>query len=135
MIDDEEFEKLFLSKERIKELETLKRNGGKKPSTRKPKKGIQFYKFPSAVMEMLARSKYGPATSVATAVYKKWYEDYGNRKRNPVKLTSALLRECGISKDQKLRALKILEQSSWFSVKCSKGRNPLVTMKWLPTEE
>ena len=105
----------------------------KLPSSHKPKCGIEFYQFPKAVVDAVIRANYMPAFTLAVASYETWYKDY--KKRNPVTLTSARLAEFRISKDQKLKGLKILEQSGLFLVKRFKGRNPLVTMPWLPTKD
>jgi hypothetical protein len=95
---------------------------------RKPKGEIQFYLFPKSVLEELVHCNSKTALLIALAVYKAWYCDF--KKRNPVKLTSALLAEFRISKDQKFRALKILSKMPQFLVEHSNGRNPLITMKW-----
>jgi hypothetical protein len=101
----------------------------KLPSSHKPKCGIEFYKFPKAVVDALIRMNYAPVWPLAAAVYKGWFEDF--KKRNPVKLTSALLAEFEISKDQKSKGLKLLEQTDWFIVDRLRGHNPLVTMNWI----
>jgi len=101
----------------------------KLPSSRKPKGGIKFFPFPKDVMYALIRVNYAPVWPLTAAVYKRWYDDF--KKRNPVKLTSALLAEFEISKDQKSKGLKLLEQTDWFIVERFQGHNPLVTMKWI----
>ena len=101
----------------------------KLPFPHKPKCGIEFYKFPTAVVDALIQVNYAPAWALAAAVYKSWYEDF--KKRNPVKLTSARLAEFRISKDQKTKGLKSLEQTGLFLVERPPGRNPLVMMKWI----
>ena len=98
-------------------------------SSRKPKGGIQFYQFPKTVVDALIRVNYAPVWPLAAAVYKRWYDDF--KKRNPVKLTSAVLAEFEISKDQKSKGLKLLEQTDWFIVDRLRGHNPLVTMNWI----
>jgi hypothetical protein len=99
-----------------------------KPIPQKSKKEIEFYQFPKAVVDALIRMNYTPAWALAAAVYKGWYDDF--KKHNPVKLTSALLAEFRVSKDQKSKGLKLLEQSDQFLVERCRGHNPLVTMKW-----
>ena len=98
-------------------------------SSRKSKRGIEFYQFPKAVVDELIRVNYAPAWALAAAVYKGWYEDF--KKHNPVKVTSALLAEFRVSKNQKSKGLKFLEQSDLFLVERFRGHNPLVTMKWI----
>jgi hypothetical protein len=101
----------------------------KSPSSHKPKCGIEFYKFPKAVVDALIQVNYMPAWVLAAAVYKGWFEDF--KHRNPVKLTSARLAGFRISKDQKTKGLKFLERTGLFLVERPPGRNPLVMMKWI----
>jgi hypothetical protein len=100
-----------------------------KPVSNKSKKEIQYYQFPKAVVDALIQANYAPAWALAAAIYKGWYKDF--KKHNPVKLTSALLAEFRISKNQKSKGLKFLEQSDLFLVERFRGHNPLVTMKWI----
>jgi hypothetical protein len=111
------------------EMAAMKEPPTKLPSSRKSKREIEFYQFPKAVVDALIRVNYAPAWALAAAVYKGWYKDF--KKRNPVKLTSALLAEFRISKNQKSKGLKFLEQSDVFLVERFRGHNPLVTMKWI----
>jgi hypothetical protein len=128
--DFPDFKKFVLSDEQIKEeQDRLTKSPGGLPHSRKPKRDIEFYKFPKAVMDALVQANYMPALTVAMAVYKSWYLDF--KKQNPVKLTSALLGEFRVSRHQKRKALKILGQSDQFLVENFSGRNPLVTMKWI----
>jgi hypothetical protein len=91
---------------------------------------LKFYKFPPVVIEALCKAQYWPAWNVAAAIYKQWYDTF---QGNPVKLTSWNLREnYDVSKDQKWRALKILEGTRHYIVERIPGKNPLVTMTWLP---
>jgi hypothetical protein len=99
------------------------------PAAVKPKSGIKFYPLPDALVRTLIRTNYMPALALAAAIYKAYFKDWKNR--NPVKLTSAYLAEFHLSKDQKFRGLRILEQSGAFTVERFKGRNPVVTMTWL----
>jgi len=108
-------------------MEALKKSSTS--SSRKPKGEIKFFQFPKDVMYALIRVNYAPVWPLTAAVYKRWYDDF--KKRNPVKLTSALLAEFEISKDQKSKGLKLLEQTDWFIVERFQGHNPLVTMKWI----
>jgi hypothetical protein len=110
------------------ELAAMKEQPAAKPIPRKSKKEIEFYQFPKTVLDELTSRNYMPALLVAMAVYKGWYEDF--KKRNPVKLTSRLLAEFGLSKDQKFRALKVLDGTTHFLVERFPRRNPMVTMKW-----
>lgn len=127
MIDPEDFR---LSPEEIAEM---KESLGKSPAPRRQKHGLGFYQFPKAVLVAIYRANYVPALAVAMAVYEGWFRDF--KHRNPVKLTSALLAEFKISRDQKWRALNILERSGQFLVERFPRRNPLVMMKWKLTED
>jgi hypothetical protein len=99
------------------------------PILRKSKKEIQYYQFPKAVVDALIQANYAPAWALAAAIYKGWYKDF--KKRNPVTLTSAQLAEFQISRGQKARALKVLENTDHFIVERFGRRNPLVTMNWI----
>jgi hypothetical protein len=111
------------------QMATTKEQPTAKQIPRKSKKEIQFYQFPKTVVDALIQANYAPAWALAAAIYKGWYKDF--KKRNPVKLTSALLAEFRISKNQKSKGLKFLEQSDLFLVERFRGHNPLVTMKWI----
>jgi hypothetical protein len=113
---------------RPEKMEAPKKQSPAKLVRSKSKHEIEFYQFPQAVVDALVRSNYMPALALAAAVYKGWYKGFKNP--NPVRLTSALLAEFRISRHQKWKALKILEQSDLFLVERSNGRNPLVMMKW-----
>jgi hypothetical protein len=110
------------------EMAALKEQPAAKPIPRKSKNEIRFYQFPGAVVDALIQANYAPAWALAAAVYKGWYKGFKNP--NPVRLTSALLAEFRIMRRQKWKALKILDQSGLFLVEHSRGRNPLVMMKW-----
>ena len=116
-----------------KDLAGMKESLGKSPPPRTQKQGLGFYQFPKAVLMAIYRANYAPALAVAMAVYEGWFRDF--KHRNPVKLTSALLAEFNISRDQKWRALNILERSGQFLVERFPRRNPLVMMKWKLTED
>ena len=91
-----------------------------------PKSPMEFMMLPLRVIKTLAHSS--PALAVVAAIIKAHYDDIEHR--NPVQLTSARLAEFGVSKDQKWRALKILEKAGLVCVDRHAGRNPLVTVKW-----
>ena len=103
------------------------------PSRKSKRGGIEFYQFPKAVVDALIQMNYGPAWALAATIYKGWYEDY--KKRNPVLVTSAILAKYGLTRHQKSRALKILEDSGQYIVERSANRNPLVMMKWKLVKE
>jgi hypothetical protein len=114
-------------------MAAMKEQLAEKPIPRKSKREIEFYQFPKTVMDVLIRANYGPAWALAAAIYKAWYDDF--KKRNPVLVTSAVLVEYRLSRNQKSRALKILEGTGQFLVERFAHHNPLVTMKWLLVKE
>jgi len=100
---------------------------------RKPKREIEFYPFLGHVVDALIRANYAPAWTLAAVIYKTWYRDY--KKLNPVLVTSAILAKYGLTRHQKSRALKILEDSDQYIVERSANRNPLVMLKWKLVKE
>jgi hypothetical protein len=122
MIDPKDF---ILSPEELAEM----KKSPTPAASRKQKRGLEFYQFPKAILIAVFRANYMPALALVMAIYEGWYRDF--KKRNPVRLTSELLAEFGVSKDQKSKALKVLEQSGFFVVERFHRRNPLVMMKWI----
>ena len=115
--------------------EELARNGrgSKTKITKKLKKLIEFYQFPKSVLDGITATGYMPALVVAVVIYETWYYDY--EKSNPVRLTTRSLRERGLSREQKQRALRLLEGTGQYIVERSPRRNPLVMMKWVPIKD
>jgi hypothetical protein len=72
---------------------------------------------------------YAPVWPLVMAMLRGRYLDF--KKRNPVRLTSALLEDAGVSRKQKYKVLKLLEQSDQFLVERFHRQNPLVTMRWI----
>jgi len=122
MIDPRE---LFLTEEQSREFQARK---ALRRSAKPPKRKIDFYQFPRPVFVALFGSGYMPALAVAAVIHETWFKNY---QQNPITLTSVCLREFRISKGQKLRALKILEQTGYYEVKRFPRRNPRITLKWL----
>jgi hypothetical protein len=117
-------ESLRLSPELLTKIKN--RQTQKSPTPPKQKDGFRFYKFPPAVLLAIYQTKYLPALAVAMAVFEGRFRTH----KNPVKLTSALLAKFGVSKNQKLKAVRLLEQTGHFLVERSSRRNPLVMVKW-----
>jgi hypothetical protein len=115
------------------DIAAMKKSVAKSSPADKPKHGIEFYPFPGDVVDALIRANYAPAWTLAAVVYKTWYRDY--KKLNPVLVTSAILAKYGLTRHQKSRALKILENSGQYSVERSANRNPLVMIKWKLVKE
>jgi hypothetical protein len=122
MIDPKDF---ILSPEELADM----KKSPTPASSHKQKRGLEFYQFPKTILIAVFRANYMPALALVMAIYEGWYRDF--KKRNPVRLTSDLLAEFGVSKDQKSKALKVLEQSGFFVVERFHRRNPLVMMKWI----
>jgi uncharacterized protein YqiB (DUF1249 family) len=74
------------------------------------------------------KSGYLPALSVLYVLYETWFLDLEHK--NPIKLTSESLRLYKISKDQKRRALQVLEEYGAITVVRTNGKNPMVTLNW-----
>ena len=105
---------------------------------RRPPKasGFRFYQFPVKVLDDILKAANQNTTSAPVAVlltlHELWFKSFG---RNPVQLTSHSLRKFGISRYQKLRALKFLEKTGHITVERNGGKNPLMTLNWLPSRE
>jgi hypothetical protein len=74
------------------------------------------------------KSDYMPALTVLLVLYETWFLDLEHK--NPVRLTSESLRLYKISRGQKDRALKVLEEYGAVTVDRTNGRNPMVTLNW-----
>jgi len=123
----------ILTPEQIAEAKKLAALQKKSPPPSKSKSWSRHIQLPISVTEAIARTNCAPAWALAMAIYRGWYEDY--KKRNPVLVTSALLAPYGISRQQKLRALKALEATGHYTVDRFTRRNPLVFMKWILPKE
>jgi hypothetical protein len=124
-------DKFRLSPKEMAAMKKLPADKSSPPS--KPKREIEFYPFPGDVVDALIRANYAPAWTLAAVIYRAWYRDY--KKLNPVLVTSAILAKYGLTRRQKSRALKILEDSGQYIVERSANRNPLVMMKWIRVKE
>jgi hypothetical protein len=113
------------------------RDGKNNQAVRRYKKQawVKWYKLEAPVFDRAFATKEAKrnAWSVLTvlmALYELWFTDLD--KRNPVTLTSYNLQRFGLSREQKYRALEILEEAQLVSVNRTNGKNPQVTMTWLP---
>jgi hypothetical protein len=103
----------------------------KPASVRQAKERRRFCMFPVEVLAAISKAG-GSRTAVLgilSALYELWFKQ---SNRNPIQLTSLSLRKYGVSPDQKLRALQVLEKSGQISIDREPRKNPLVTLKWLP---
>ena len=85
----------------------VKRDGATLHSKSQPEK-FRFFQFPTGVFYGVLKFKNLTAVIILAVLYEEWWKNFC---RNPVKLSSRRLKAFGISRYQKLRALKILEQS------------------------
>jgi hypothetical protein len=88
-----------------------------------------FHKFPVGLLESVAKTRKDPILAVCCALLRKHFDGHGE---NPVFLTSKYLEEYHVSRGQKIRALKFLESTGFFIVGRIMGKNPLITLNWLP---
>ena len=65
------------------------------------------------------------------AIYDTRYSDYDHPQT--VTLTNAMLKRYGVSREQKRRALQILEKSGQYAVEYREDKNPMVTELWRPS--
>jgi hypothetical protein len=96
---------------------------------------VKWYKCEATVLDRAfattgARRNAWSVVAVLMALYELWFTDPD--KRNPVSLTSYNLQRFALSREQKYRALQILEGAQLISVNRTKGKNPRVTLTWLP---
>jgi hypothetical protein len=113
------------------------RNGDKSQPVRRYKKQnwVKWYRLDATVLDRAfsttgARRNAWCILAVLMALYELWFTDFDHR--NPVALTSYNLRRFGLRRKQKYRALQILEEAKLISVDQTNGKNPVVTMTWLP---
>ena len=93
---------------------------------------FKFCQFPVAVLDALIGQRANwTAWAVLVALHELWFTHPNHH--NPVHFTSYNLRRFGISRWQKWRALTVLEKSVQITVeRMGEGKNPLVTLNWLP---
>jgi hypothetical protein len=113
---------------RLSPEELLQYNTSQEKSKRRRSKKDEFCQIPFYVMADVSRAGC-PVTGVLAALYETWFRD---THYNPVRLTSQILRKYGVTRHQKLRTLKLLEKSGRIWVDREHGKNPFVTLKWLP---
>jgi len=83
---------------------------------------------PKKALLQVVKNGYLPALTVLVVLYEIWYLDWEHK--NPVTLTSENLRAYGVSRGQKLRALKVLEKYGAVTVQRLSGKNPKVVLNW-----
>jgi hypothetical protein len=108
-------------------------DNGSKPESKAKSDKFEFCILPTKVIRQVRkagdrRTSQAPWLILFTLL-ELWFTQYN---RNPVKLTSRSLRGLDISRYQKLRALKLLEKSGQVQIDRRDGKNPLITLRWLP---
>jgi hypothetical protein len=99
-------------------------------SRHQPKSGgFRFYQFSIKVLEDIAEMTGCAPLIVLLALYRLHFHSF---RQNPVRLTSESLRNHGLSRHQKRRALSFLEKTGHITVQRQHRKNPLVTLNWLP---
>jgi hypothetical protein len=89
-------------------------------------KEFRFYQFPAKMLERLAITTKSPALILLCVLYRL----HVRSGRNPVILTTKILQSFGISRHQKVRALKFLEKADCIAVNWRPRKNPEITLKW-----
>jgi hypothetical protein len=124
---------LRLTPEQVAELQKSQKSWKVKPAKRR---GIDWYLFPARVLDAVgkaSRQNHTPAPLILTLVLCEIrFKSFG---QNPVKLTTAALAKFSISRKQKLWALKLLEETGYFTITRQHGKNPIVRMNWLPVQK
>ena len=118
-----DIEDLRLSEEDVAEFFRKQKTAPSRPR----KRGVCL--IPFYVLEEIARAGC-PDVGVLAALYETWFRD---NKYNPVRLTSRALEKYGVSRGQKRRSLERLEKSGCIWIERTNRKNPLVTLRWLPT--
>ena len=120
------------------ERQTIDQSAQPTDSGSKPK--AKFDKFvcmwPADIFEGVWKlceqhNNYAPL-GILFALHKLWFEGF---RRNPVRLTSCSLQRLKISRWRKYRALELLEKGGFISVERPHGKNPIITLKWLPIKK
>jgi hypothetical protein len=103
----------------------------KNPAKNARKFQQEFCKFPVPVLHALIEKRGNwTVLAIVTVLLETWYIDPIHH--NPVTLTSTALSRFGVSRQQKWRALKILESTPYFRIEQQPGKNPIVRLEWLP---
>jgi hypothetical protein len=106
-----------------------------KPGEKSPaKKSTRFnhYTFPAKMMEALCAKRQDATLALLLHLTRIWFRDF---QRNPIVLSRAEIDGVKMTRNQKARALAILEESGFVSVEQRPGRSPLVTLNWKPLKE
>ena len=118
--------------------QTIDQSGHPTDKSSKPKAKFDkfFYMWPERVLEgvwaiCVQHNNYAPL-GILFALHKLWFKGF---RRNPVRLTSCSLQKLKISRWRKYRALELLEKGGFISVERPHGKNPIISLKWLPIKK
>ena len=97
---------------------------------------IKYYQFPPWVVDQAfttpeARRNAWSVLAILLALEELHFKD--SYHRNQQRLTTCNLQRFGLTRWQKLRALRILEKARVITVCRTHGKNPLVTLLWHPS--
>jgi hypothetical protein len=125
---DEQMAKVRESQQRLEEA----RKTGRMQKTKGGQSKLKFYQFPKEAVWVIIRVGRGgiAAMGVLAVLCEIWFRN--NPKCNPIRLTSCSLESYGISRWQKSLGLEILKKAGHITVRKERGKNPLVTLNWLP---
>jgi hypothetical protein len=93
----------------------------------KRKHSLGHYLFPASKLEALAKEVGCAALAVLLIIYETWFRNY---QKNPIKLTNVKLKEHGIGRSAKSRALTVLENAGLIIVERRPRKSPLITLTW-----
>jgi hypothetical protein len=102
----------------------------------KTKHPIKYYQFPPWVMDQAfstpeARRNAWSVLAILLALEELHFRD--SYHRNQQHLATYHLQRFGLTRGQKFRALRILEEAKVIVVHRTHGKNPLVTLLWHPS--
>jgi hypothetical protein len=93
---------------------------------REKKQNLLFARIPY----VLGMKAAGIATEPVWATLLALWHLRFTRHKNPVELPNTYLKECGISRHSKLRALQKLEAVGLIRVEYRERKSPLITLLW-----
>ena len=101
-----------------------------KPDEKSPIKKstrLTYYTYPAKFMEALCDKKQDATLALLLHLTRIWFRDF---QRNPVELSRGKIDGVKMTRNQKARALAMLEETGFVSVEQRPGKSPLVTLNW-----
>ena len=111
------------------------KKGFVKPEEKSPTKKstrLTYYAYPAKLMEALCDKKQDAILALLLHLTRIWFRDF---QRNPVELSRGKIDGVKMTRNQKARALAMLEETGFVSVEQRPGRSPLVTLNWQPLKQ